>query len=64
MISLLSYNILVLALFHKLNRRVFITNAFSLSFYWCQVTLTLSKQDISLRRTVPASPEGLHQRES
>ena len=33
-----------------IKRRVFITNAFSLSFYWCQVTLTLSKQDISLRR--------------
>ena len=46
-----------------IKRRVFITNAFSLSFYWCQVTLTLSKQDISLRRTVPAGPEGLHQRE-
>ena len=47
-----------------IKRRVFITNAFSLSFYWCQVTLTLSKQDISLRRAVPAGPEGLHQRES
>ena len=64
MISLLCYNILVLALFHKLNRRVFITNAFSLSFYWCQVTSTLCKPDIPLRRAVAADPEGLHQRES
>ena len=39
----------------QLNRRVSIT--------CIQVTLTLSKQDISLRRTVPAGPEGLHQRE-
>ena len=56
MISLLCYNILVLAVFHKLNRLVFITNGFSLSFYWCQVTLTLYKQDFSLRRTVAAGP--------
>ena len=47
MISLLCYNILVLGVF-------------SLSFYWCQVTSTLCKQDISLRRTVAAGPEGLH----
>ena len=61
MISLLRYNILVLAVLHKLlNRRGFIANGFSLSFYWCQVTSTLYKQDISLRRTVAAGPEGLH----
>ena len=60
MIPLLGYNVLVLAVLHKLSRRVFIANGFSLSFYWCQVTLTLCKQDISLRRTVAASPEGLH----
>ena len=46
MIPLLRYNVLVLAVLHKLNRRVFIANAFSLSFYWSQVTLTLCKQDI------------------
>ena len=60
MIPLLRYNVLVLAVLHKLRRSVFIANGFSLSFYWCQVTLTLCKQYISLRRTVAASPEGLH----
>ena len=61
MILLLCYNVLVLVVLHKLlNRRGFIANRFSLSFYWCQVTLTLCKQDISPRRTVAAGPEGLH----
>ena len=65
MISLLFYNILVLAVFHKLKQTcIHYEWGFSLSFYWCPVTSTLCKQDISLRRTVAAGPEGLHQRES
>ena len=60
MIPLLRYDVLVLAFLSKLSRRVFIAKGFSLSFYWSQVTSTLCKQDISLRRTVAAGPEGLH----
>ena len=59
MICPLCYNILVLSVLLIQT----CIHSFSLSFYWCQVTSTLCKKDIALRRTVAADPEGLHQRE-
>ena len=56
MIPLFCFGVPVLAVLHKLNRRVFNANGFSLSFYWCHVTLTLCRPDTSLRRTVRAGP--------
>ena len=38
MIPLFVYIVPVLAVLRKINRRVFIANGFSLSFYWCHVT--------------------------
>ena len=64
MIPLLRYNVLVSTVLNKLSTRAFIAKGLSPSFYWSQVTSTLCKQDISLRRRVAAGPEGLHQRES